>query len=164
MHYLVNKCHEIGCDAIFANDGKIPSTAIDFAIQRCQDYIETCLHNDIDMEDGTQLWEHEWDIFLQQHYQLTHEQLQIEYINNTSTNLNEMLQNISRILAQIQDHWPQYSIDGYLNLWIIKPANKCRGRGIHLSNNLKKILNIINPSVAAKCHYIIQKYIGKNPL
>lgn len=37
-----------------------------------------------------------------------------------------------RMLDKMKILWPQYGLDGTLNIWIIKPGNKCRGRGIML--------------------------------
>jgi tubulin monoglycylase TTLL3/8 len=34
-----------------------------------------------------------------------------------------------RILDKMRILWPQFALDGTLNIWIVKPGNKCRGRG-----------------------------------
>lgn len=159
IHWLVDKYQAGGFDAVFASTGKIPFNSIDFAFKRCLDYMDNCQHNDIDVEDPARIWEHDWDAFLHQHYQMTHEGLKI--LANPQKLVESVITRGSHILDNVQYYWPQYSIDGYQNLWIIKPANKCRGRGIHLSNNLKKIVNIVNPSMATKSRFVVQKYMGK---
>jgi len=55
--------------------GKVPFSAVDFALERVNAYIEFVRHNDIDIvEDGSKhIWEHEWDQFLTHHYLLIHE-------------------------------------------------------------------------------------------
>lgn len=65
-----------------------------------------------------------------------------------------------RLLERIKPVWPQFGLDGLLNIWIIKPGNKCRGRGIMLMNNIKQIISIVNPPIS-KSRYVVQKYIGK---
>lgn len=55
-------------------------------------------------------------------------------------------------------------IDGVMNIWIIKPGNKCRGRGIQLMNNIKDIIGIVNFPMTAKTRFVVQKYIGNNIL
>uniref|UniRef100_A0A1A9VF55 Tubulin glycylase 3A n=1 Tax=Glossina austeni TaxID=7395 RepID=A0A1A9VF55_GLOAU len=160
LRWLVDKYRENGYGRIFSDDGKIPFTAIEFALKRCHEYCESALHDDIDGEDPPRIWEHDWDTFLSQHYQLTHESYKIQAEAQRAP-IETMVRSISQVLDALRDHWPQYTIDGYQNLWIVKPANKCRGRGIHLGNNLKKILNIVNPSVATKSRYVIQKYIER---
>lgn len=65
----------------------------------------------------------------------------------------------ARILVTMTKYWPQIDIDGVLNIWIVKPGNKCRGRGIHLMNNIKDIISIVN-APCSKTRYVVQKYIG----
>ncbi|XRB22079.1 tubulin-tyrosine ligase [Pseudoscourfieldia marina] len=50
----------------------------------------------------------------------------------------QLMQRVERGLSLVSDpkYWPQASTDGKLNVWIIKPAGKSRGRGIRLFNNL----------------------------
>lgn len=59
-------------------------------------------------------------------------------------------------------YWPQIDIDGVLNIWIVKPGAKCRGRGIQLMNNIKDIIGLINIPTAQKSRYVVQKYIGNS--
>lgn len=159
VRWLVDNYQQGGFDAVFSASGKIPYTSIDFAYKRCLEYMDNCQHNDIDVEDPARIWEHDWDAFLHQHYQLTHEGFKI--LADPQKLVESVITRGTHILDNIQYYWPQYSIDGYRNLWIIKPANKCRGRGIHLSNNLKKIVNVVNPSIATKSRFVVQKYMGK---
>lgn len=65
----------------------------------------------------------------------------------------------AKLLAMLTKFWPQLGIDGVLNIWIVKPGNKCRGRGIQLMNNIKDIIGLLNVP-AQKTRYVVQKYIG----
>ncbi|XP_037828580.1 tubulin glycylase 3A [Lucilia sericata] len=159
VRWLVDKYHVGGFDAVFSATGKIPYSSIDFAFKRCLDFMDNCQHNDIDVEDPARIWEHDWDAFLHQHYQMTHEGFKI--LADPQKLVESVITRGAQLLDNIQYYWPQYSIDGYENLWIVKPANKCRGRGIHLSNNLKKIVNIVNPSIATKSRFVVQKYMER---
>lgn len=60
-------------------------------------------------------------------------------------------------LKDIRRYWPQYDIDGMKNIWILKPGNKCRGRGIQLVKHVADVEKIMN----LKGKYVVQKYIGK---
>ena len=52
-------------------------------------------------------------------------------------------------------------IDGYRNIWILKPGAKSRGRGIEIKNRLSDILNLTSDNVFKKENrWVIQKYIG----
>lgn len=45
----------------------------------------------------------------------------------------------AKVLAQLKQVAPQWSIDGPDNIWILKPGGKSRGRGIHCFNSLQKL-------------------------
>ncbi|XP_073822757.1 tubulin tyrosine ligase-like 3A [Musca autumnalis] len=158
VRWLVEKYQAGGFDVVFSATGKVPFTCIEFAYKRCHEFLDSCLHNDIDCEDPN-IWEHDWDAFLNHHYQLTHEGYKI--VADPQKIVENLIVKGAQLLDSIVPYWPQYSIDGYQNLWIIKPANKCRGRGILLSNNLKKIVNIVNPPIASKSRYVVQKYMER---
>lgn len=51
-------------------------------------------------------------------------------------------------------------MDGIMNVWIMKPGNKSRGRGIVLLNKLEDVMAKMNPSTKSDTRYVIQKYIG----
>lgn len=42
------------------------------------------------------------------------------------------------------------------NIWILKPGNKCRGRGIQLVKCISDVEKVTN----LKVKYVVQKYIG----
>uniref|UniRef100_A0A6E8W1E8 Tubulin glycylase 3A n=2 Tax=gambiae species complex TaxID=44542 RepID=A0A6E8W1E8_ANOCL len=152
-----------GLDAIIADDGNVPSTCITFALTRCKEYLDYCLHNDIDIEEDTKVWDHDWDVFLTHHYLLTHEDNRIQLLKEEreADAIEHYLAEAKSVLEQIKSYWPQYALDGYLNIWIVKPGNKCRGRGIHLMNNIKQIIAMVNPPIVSKTRYVIQKYIER---
>lgn len=48
-----------------------------------------------------------------------------------------------------------------MNVWIMKPGNKSRGRGIVLLNKLEDVMAKMNPSTKSDTRYVIQKYIER---
>lgn len=60
-------------------------------------------------------------------------------------------------LKEIKKFWPQSDIDGMKNIWILKPGNKCRGRGIQLVKNIADVDKVMG----LKLKYVVQKYIGR---
>ncbi|KAH8279933.1 hypothetical protein KR054_011333 [Drosophila jambulina] len=158
LRAMLCKYHKQGSEAVFSCTGKIPYSSIDFAYKRLVEYLDSCQHNDIDFEDPPKIWEHDWDAFLFQHQQLVNEDGRIQH---DGQRLDPMVKSCLALIDKMKVHWPQYSLDGYQNLWIVKPANKCRGRGILLMDNLKKILGVVNPSIASKSRYVVQKYIER---
>ncbi|XP_037297927.1 tubulin glycylase 3A isoform X1 [Manduca sexta] len=141
--------------------GKVPFSSIEFAMNRLNEYISFFTHKDIDeTEDQVHVWEHEWDLFLTHHYLLVHENA--KFIEDKNINIRQLERKAAKVLGTMTKFWPQIDIDGVLNIWIVKPGNKCRGRGIQLMNNIKDIIGLINIP-AQKTRYVVQKYI-ENPL
>ena len=66
---------------------------------------------------------------------------------------------IQSLLSRLSSHQSQYIMNGVHNIWIIKPGNLSRGRGISVSNKLSTILE----SHDGSNQIIVQKYI-ENPL
>ena len=67
---------------------------------------------------------------------------------------------ISNLLKKLKKFLPQFSLNGYHNIWIIKPSNLSRGRSIQCINSLNQINNI---SSNLNNYFVIQKYI-ENPM
>lgn len=139
--------------------GIVPLSCIRFAIKNCQNYIRSCLHYDID-EDTERIWEHDWEVFLLHFEMLTQQHAKFHMPTDTNQ-LKVLVNDATKILYEIEEHRPEYKLDGCLNIWLIKPANRCRGRGIHLMNDIKKIISHVNPPMVNKGRYVVQKYIGK---
>lgn len=145
---------ELGEDfGIMSPEGQVPFTALQFAISRCNDYIAIQKHLDLDTELA-KVWDHEWDQFLSNYYIVLHKNgkfLESKEFDPTLLNLNA-----KNTLKEISKYWPQYHLDGMKNIWILKPGNKCRGRGIQLVRTVEDVSKIMN----LKLKYVVQKYIG----
>lgn len=76
-----------GDDDLMNINGKVPFTAIEFAISRLNEYISFFTHKDIDdnEDQNVHIWEHEWDQFLTHHYLLVHENA--KFLEDKSTNI-----------------------------------------------------------------------------
>lgn len=158
LRYILETSNEKGVDAVLSSNGQMSAACIEFAIKQCKLYIRSCLHYDID-EDIERIWEHEWDMFLMQSQMVVQEGVKIK--DSEVNSVETLITIIEKVLEEVAEHWSQYNLDGVFNIWIVKPSNRCRGRGIHLMNDLKKILTFVNPPVVNKGHYVLQKYIGK---
>ncbi|XP_014102567.2 tubulin glycylase 3A [Bactrocera oleae] len=159
IRVVVDRYRRKGLDSVFSTMGTVPYNSIDFAIKRCSDYLDSCQHKDIDLDELSRVWEHEWDVFFHQHQQVVTEEAKI--FTEPTRAPEYTIKLTIQLLEHLQNFWPQYTLDGYQNLWIVKPANKCRGRGIQLMDNLKKILVLVNPSIGSKSRYVVQKYIER---
>ena len=56
--------------------------------------------------------------------------------------------------------FPQFSLNGVRNMWMLKPAGLSRGRGIQVFNSLNEILEYTKNK---EQQWVVQKYI-ENPL
>jgi tubulin monoglycylase TTLL3/8 len=59
-------------------------------------------------------------------------------------------------LEELKKKYPQFSLNGDKNIWIIKPAGSSRGRGIVLYKQLVEILDLCK---SKESQFIAQKYI-----
>lgn len=153
MKWFVER-FESTTETVHSPEGKVSLSAIKFALNRCDDYIACQKHLDID-RNFSKIWDHEWDQFLSQFYSIVHENEL--FLQNKEYSLPLLYASIKSTLTEITKYWPQYHLDGYKNIWILKPGNKCRGRGIQLIRNVEDVVKIMN----LKLKYVVQKYIGK---
>lgn len=65
-----------------------------------------------------------------------------------------------KLIEKTKHEFPQFSLNGHNNIWIIKPSGLSRGRGIKCVDNLETIMNQMRSGAN---QFIIQKYI-ENPL
>ena len=68
---------------------------------------------------------------------------------------------ITEILQILEKHLPQYKLNGFRNIWIMKPSNLSRGRGVTCVDSLQPIEQSL--SATNDSGVIVQKYI-ENPL
>lgn len=158
LRFLVDRTANKEAECLYAENGQIPIQSIQFAVKQCKTYIRCCHHLDID-EDTERIWNHEWELFLMHYQMLTQDHLTFQMPDDLMQ-WNALMDECKRYLIEISQLWPQAMLDGNNNIWIVKPSNRCRGRGILLMNDLKKIIAHINPPVVNKGRYVVQKYIG----
>ncbi|MCQ2818140.1 MAG: tubulin--tyrosine ligase family protein [archaeon] len=73
--------------------------------------------------------------------------------------LDAYREKVGEVVKKLSEKLPQFKLNGYRNIWIIKPGNLSRGRGIMVLNKLNQIIQQYNASNSI----IVQKYI-ENPL
>ncbi|XP_030761427.1 tubulin glycylase 3A-like isoform X2 [Sitophilus oryzae] len=134
-------------------EGSIPHSALQFALDRCTEYVAEQKHLDIDKE-FPRVWDHEWEQFLGFFHSVVHKD---ELFYDFKDKLLTKYALAKTCLKEISRFWPQFDIDGMRNIWIMKPGNKCRGRGIQLIKNIADVDKIMG----LKVKYVVQKYIEK---
>ncbi|XP_033209779.1 tubulin glycylase 3A-like isoform X2 [Belonocnema kinseyi] len=157
LKWLVDKINTEGENAVRSPTGTIPLKALDFAIRRCSDYIGAQSHEDIDQE-AERVWSHQWDQFICWYYKIIQNQA-LFVLNNVL--FSKYFLASRHVLKKVRKYWPQLDMDGIMNIWIIKPGNKSRGRGIVLMNKLEDVLDKINPTNKTDNRFVVQKYIER---
>ena len=56
-----------------------------------------------------------------------------------------------KILDELKKKFPQFSLNGERNIWIVKPAGLSRGRGIAL---YKQLVEILDPCKSKESQFI----------
>lgn len=135
-------------------DGKVPISSLKFGIDRCLEYIASQKHLDID-RDFTRVTQQEWVNFIDDYYLIVHNGEKFK--TSTDTPILTIVSQAKAILKDVAKYWTEYDTDGFRNIWILKPGNKCRGRGIILVKYLKEVEKIMN----LKLKYVVQKYIER---
>nr|XP_037863210.1 protein monoglycylase TTLL8 isoform X1 [Chlorocebus sabaeus] len=134
----------------------LPGQLVDIACKVCQAYLGQLEHEDIDTsaDAAEDLTEAEWEDLTQQYYSLVHGDAFISDSRNYFPQCQALLNQITSVN-------PQTDIDGFRNIWIIKPAAKSRGRDIVCMDRVEEILEL-----AATDHplprdnkWVVQKYI-----
>ncbi|XP_011308134.1 tubulin glycylase 3A isoform X2 [Fopius arisanus] len=156
LKWFVEKMNNEGENLSVSSGGTVPLKALDFAIRRCSDYIEAQSHEDIDKE-CERVWSHQWEQFITWYYKIVHEE---ETFFGTNVSVH-YLQASKHILKRIRKHWHQLDMDGVSNVWILKPGNKSRGRGIVLINKIEDVVARVNPANKSDTRYVVQKYIER---
>uniref|UniRef100_A0A1B0GHY1 Putative tubulin glycylase 3a-like protein n=1 Tax=Lutzomyia longipalpis TaxID=7200 RepID=A0A1B0GHY1_LUTLO len=160
LKWLAQTYREQGLPAVASSTGTVPITCVHFAVKRCREFVDFCQHRDIDCPDeNLKIWEHDWDVFLTHHYLVTHENAKL--LDTEGDPVDSYISLVEKLLRDVEHFWPQYGADGFRNIWIVKPGNRCRGRGILLMNNIKKIISLVNPPTITKTRYVVQKYMER---
>ncbi|XP_063977269.1 tubulin glycylase 3A-like isoform X2 [Diachasmimorpha longicaudata] len=157
LKWFIEKVNNEGENLAVSSGGTVPLKALDFAIRRCSDYIEAQSHEDIDKE-CERVWSHQWEQFITWYYKLVHEE---ETFFGTNVSVHKYLQASKHIIKRIRKYWHQLDMDGVSNVWILKPGNKSRGRGIVLINKIEDVVAKVNPANKSDTRYVVQKYIER---
>ena len=66
------------------------------------------------------------------------------------------------MLKELKEMNTQSSLNGYDNVWIVKPAGKSRGRDIMCIRSINRLLDYIGYGVAGKeMQWVVQKYLER---
>ncbi|XP_051648742.1 tubulin tyrosine ligase 3-like isoform X1 [Manacus candei] len=135
-----------------------PSRLAEEALEVCEQHLGVLEHQDIDRKTPSPCRTCiDWNCFLQDYYRAAHEGAGLAL----SGAQRERCQDLLRRLAE---QLPQFGVEGDLNIWILKPSAKSRGRGIVCATRLEEVLqqarSRTTPSARA-CEWVVQKYVER---
>uniref|UniRef100_A0A0K2TGN2 Tubulin glycylase 3Alike [Bombyx mori] n=1 Tax=Lepeophtheirus salmonis TaxID=72036 RepID=A0A0K2TGN2_LEPSM len=151
-----------GSEGVEEREGKARRSSIEFALRISNDFISKRTHKDLDSSDST-VWEHQWNQFLTDYYLICHEQDKLQkFYSEMGPSNKDLFEKCEKTFKLLKEHDPQFEMDGYFNMWIIKPGCSSRGRGISIAKRLEKIMDAVGSgSGSNKARYIVQKYIER---
>lgn len=159
LRFLNENIAKLKPDKMYSDAGSIPVSCLQFAINQCKTFVRCCQHLDID-DDIERIWNHDWELFMMHFQMLVYEKMRFQRPDDLAQ-WSQLVDDGKHMLQMVAEHRPQNELDGFCNIWIVKPANRCRGRGILLMNDVQKIMAHINPPQLNKGRWVVQKYIGK---
>ncbi|NXA68613.1 TTLL3 monoglycylase, partial [Mohoua ochrocephala] len=153
---------------------------VEEALEVCEQHLGVLGHQDIDRETPSPCRTCiAWDRFLQEYYHVAHEGARLVLSREQQEQCQDVLQRLGEQL-------PQLSIEGNLNVWILKPSAKSRGRGkaggstghtrphgegippslccpgIVCATRLEEVLELSRSCTAPSarvCEWVVQKYV-----
>uniref|UniRef100_A0A8C5T3C7 Tubulin monoglycylase TTLL3 n=1 Tax=Malurus cyaneus samueli TaxID=2593467 RepID=A0A8C5T3C7_9PASS len=126
---------------------------VEDALKVCEQHLGVLGHQDIDRKTPSPCRTCiAWDRFLHEYYR----------VGARLALSGEQRKQCQHLLERLGEQLPQLAIEGTLNVWILKPSAKSRGRGIVCATRLEKVLELArsytDPSVGL-CEWVVQKYV-----
>ncbi|NWU06677.1 TTLL3 monoglycylase, partial [Cephalopterus ornatus] len=131
---------------------------VEEALEVCEQHLGILKHQDIDR--GTPFPCRtciDWDRFLQDYYCVAHEGAGLVLSGAQRERCQDLLQHLAEQL-------PQFSMEGKLNVWILKPGAESQGRGIVCATQLEEVLRLARGCTAPSVRegkWVVQKYLER---
>ncbi|NWY97143.1 TTLL3 monoglycylase, partial [Loxia curvirostra] len=158
------------------------SQLVEEALEVCEQHLGVLGHQDIDRKTPSPCRTCiNWDRFLPEYYRVAHEGAGLELGR-------EQRERCQHLLQRLEEKLPQLGIEGNLNIWIIKPSAKSRGRGkaegsvghthphregippslccpgIVCATRLEEVLELVQSCASPPegvCEWVVQKYVER---
>ncbi|NXI17226.1 TTLL3 monoglycylase, partial [Irena cyanogastra] len=131
---------------------------VEEALEVCEQHLGVLGHEDIDRETPSPCRTCiDWDRFLQEYYRVAHEGTRLVLSREQREQCQDLLQ-------RLEEKLPQLGIEGNLNVWIVKPSAKSRGRGIVCATRLEEVLELAQSCTGPPvpmCEWVVQKYVER---
>ncbi|XP_046603235.1 tubulin glycylase 3A-like [Neodiprion virginianus] len=157
LKWFVEQIRE-GVEYILRGSSPISIQQIEFAIKRCEQLVATANNEYLDVPQAA-VSSQEWDSFIQNYIKAVH--LENGFVETTSgPPFPEIEVNTAiAVLKKVKDIDPQFELNGYRNIWILKPSDLCCGTGIVMTHKLSHIMKRVYDG--GRDYFVVQKYIEK---
>ncbi|NXP17656.1 TTLL3 monoglycylase, partial [Scytalopus superciliaris] len=129
---------------------------VEEALEICEQHLDVLGHQDIDRRTPSPCRTCiDWDRFLRDYYCVAHEGAELA----PSRVLQQRCQDL---LRRLEEQLPQLSMEGKLNVWILKPGAESQGRGIVCATRLEEVLCLARGCTALSVRegkWVVQKYV-----
>ncbi|XP_058119737.1 tubulin glycylase 3B [Anopheles ziemanni] len=139
----------------FDEEGTLPTDVLMTAMKYLRYYMGCVQHEDIDHEEFcepllTPENRHEMERILAG---------ELLFASIPGYEVLSLVAQVKKLVHEAAKVFPDMKIDGTRNMWILKPGNRCRGLGIMLFNDDRKLLEHVDSNPDIK--YVAQKYIER---
>nr|XP_022901851.1 tubulin glycylase 3A-like isoform X1 [Onthophagus taurus] len=141
---------------VISEAGKVPVKYFHFAINECERHVQKIKHDDID-DEIPEPNECEWNGFLENYYRCVH--IGNHFKKGEEETEQSMIHKAKIMINKLKRYCSYIDMDGYMNIWILKPTAGSRGIGIHICRTLSYVLRVVSERKTVK--YVIQKYIER---
>ncbi|XP_027738162.1 LOW QUALITY PROTEIN: tubulin monoglycylase TTLL3-like [Empidonax traillii] len=131
---------------------------VEEALEVCEQHLGVLRHQDIDRDTPfpcrTCI---DWNRFLQDYYCVAHEGAGLVLSGAQRERCRDLLRRLAEQL-------PQFSMEGKLNVWILKPGADSQGRGIVCATRLEEVLRLARGCTAPSVRegkWVVQKYLER---
>nr|XP_040236863.2 tubulin glycylase 3B [Anopheles coluzzii] len=139
----------------FDDEGTLPTDVLTTAMKYLRYYLGCAQHEDIDHEEFC-------EPLLTPENRHEMEQLlagEAQFGSIPGYEVLSLVAQVKKLVHEAAKVFPDMKIDGIRNMWILKPGNRCRGLGIMLFNDDRKLLEHVDSNPDVK--YVAQKYIER---
>ncbi|KAL1403316.1 hypothetical protein quinque_010143 [Culex quinquefasciatus] len=142
-------------DSMFDEDGTKDVTIITTAMNYCRYHLACARHEDVDYQEYcSPLLSAEDRATI---VEILREEARFKMLPGYE--ILSLVAQVKKLVLEATKHFPDMKIDGVRNVWILKPGNRCRGLGIQIFNDDRKLLEFVDANPDQK--YVAQKYIEK---
>lgn len=146
------------CLFLAAATNTVPHKSIEFALCRIRDSLRRAQHEDIEPNFVCETLESaHWREFFRDFHAVV--RCGSLFAPMVAAELARRQQEWKTLLQTCRKTWPTMDTDGFMNIWIMKPAGHSCGVGVTVMQDNLRIVETASKN--KRMRYLVQKYLGK---